>query len=194
MRKPPTADDRLMQRARISSGDMIQCRQFIEAALALGAQGKDSKNDVTHLALVVAAVVYYARPFFDNEEPAWKRKRSKRPLPLGAPPLGKVEIGPLSKAIGTKEGRALHRSVLKLRSKIVAHAEARYFPVRMVKAFMPPESGRLGDFALKSGQTYPLIDLKSLRANASQLGAVFGLHGHFAAVEVRRGRKRLRRK
>ena len=57
---------------------------------------------------------------------------------------------------------------------------------------MPPESGRLGDFALKSGQTYPLIDLKRLRANASQLGAVFGLHSHFAAEEVRRTRKRLR--
>lgn len=181
-----------MQRARISVGDMQQCIAFIDAALALEAQGKNSKDDSTHLALVVAAVIYYARPFFDNEEPLWKRKKSKRPLPLGAPPLGRVNIGPLHKVLTTKAARALHRSVTRVRCKIVAHAESRYFPVRMVKAFLPPESGRLDDFALMSGQTYPLLNLNRLRANATQLGAAFGLHAYCAAMEVRKDRKRLR--
>jgi hypothetical protein len=116
------------------------------------------------------------------------------PAQPDAPPLPKVDIGPLAKALPSKGGRRLHRSVIRIRNKIVAHAESRYFPVRMVAAFLPPESGRMGDFALKSGQTYPLLDLKLLRLNAKQLAAAFAIHGHSAAVEVRRTRKRLRRK
>ena len=180
-----------MERARISSNDMMQAVAFIDAALKLEEGGADSKSDVTHLALVVAAVIYYARPFGPNE--GGKKPKRKTP-PKGVPPLHRVNIGPLSKVISTKEGRALHRSVVRLRNKVVAHAESRYFPVRMVKAFLPPESGRIGDFALQSGQTYPLLDLKRLRSNAKQLGAAFGIHGHFAAAEVRRSRKRLRKR
>jgi hypothetical protein len=180
-----------MHRARISANDMRQAVAFIEAAIAAEARGADSKSDVTHLALVVAAVIYYARPFTGNE--GGKKPQRKTP-PKGEPPLSRVDIGPLSKVISSKEGRRLHRNVIRLRHKVVAHAESRYFPVRMVGAFLPESSGRIGDFALKSGQTYPLLDLQLLRSNAKQLAAAFGLHGYFAAVEVRRGRKRLRRK
>jgi hypothetical protein len=67
MRKVPTADDRVMHRARISSNDMQQAVAFIDAALAAEARRADSKTDVTRLALVVAAVIYYARPFGPNE-------------------------------------------------------------------------------------------------------------------------------
>jgi hypothetical protein len=170
---------------------MHQAVAFVDAALAAEARGADSKTDVTHRALVVAAVIYHARPFTGNEPPPWK---SKRPPSAGAPPLPKVDIGPLAKALPSKEGRRLHRSVIRIRNEIVAHAESRYFPVRMVAAFLPPESGRMGDFALKIGHTYPLLDLKVLRSNAKQLAAAFAIHAHFAAVEVRRTRKRLRRR
>jgi hypothetical protein len=40
---------------------MQQAVAFIAAALAAEARGADSKTDVTHLALVVAGVIYYAR-------------------------------------------------------------------------------------------------------------------------------------
>jgi hypothetical protein len=33
-----------------------------------------------------------------------------------------------------------------------------------------------------------------LRSNVKRLAAAFGVHGHFAAVEVRHGHKRLRKK
>ena len=105
------------------------------------------------------------------------RKKRKVP-PKGEPPLSTVGIGPLSKIISSKEGRRLHRSVITLRNKVVAHAESRYFPVRIVAAVLPPSSGRMGDFAIKSGQTYPRLDLRLLRSNAKQLAAVFGLYGH----------------
>jgi len=60
MRKVPTADDRVMHRARIPSNDMQQAVAFSDAALAVEARGAGSKTDVTHIALVVAAVIYYA--------------------------------------------------------------------------------------------------------------------------------------
>jgi len=47
MRRIPTADDRVMQRARISVGDMHQAVAFIDAALALEARGATSLTDVT---------------------------------------------------------------------------------------------------------------------------------------------------
>jgi hypothetical protein len=93
MRRIPTTDDRLMHRARISSGDMMQAVAFIDAALAAEARGADSKTDVTHLALVVAAVIYYARPFGPNEG---GRKPKRKTPPKGAPPIHCVDIGTLS--------------------------------------------------------------------------------------------------
>jgi hypothetical protein len=191
MRRLPTADDRTMERAHISIGDMRQAVDFIDAALAAEKRGANSKTDVTHLALVVSAVIYYARPFGPNEG---GKKRKERAPPKGAPPMSRVDIGPLAKVLSSKEGRRLHRDVLRIRNKIVAHAESRYFPVRMVAAFAFPKSGRVGDFALQFGQRYPLLNLNLLRSNAMQLAAAFGLYGHFAAVEVRRTRKRLRKK
>lgn len=189
MRKVPTIDDRLMHRARISSDDMHQAVAFIEAALRLEAQGKDSRSDVTHLALTVAAVIYYARPFTRNERRPKKGSQAK-----GAPPLSRVDLAPLSKVLGSKEARMLHRSVIRLRNKVVAHAESRYFPVRLVAAFLPRESIPMGDFAIRSAQVFPVLDLPRLRSNANHLGAAFGLRGHFAAFEVRRTRKRLHKK
>jgi len=46
----------------------------------------------------------------------------------------------------------------------------------------------MGDFALKRAQTYPKFDLTRVRQNAAQLAAVYGLFGHFAALEVRKTR------
>jgi hypothetical protein len=114
---------------------MQQAVAFIAAALAAEARGADSKTDVTHLALVVAGVIYYARPF------------------------------------GPSEGRP---------------------------KILPPSSGRMGDFAIESGQTYVRLGLRLLRSNAKQLAAVFGLYGHFSNVppgggesEQERGASRL---
>jgi hypothetical protein len=84
---------------------MQQAVASIDAALAAEARGADSKTDVTHLALVVAAVIYYARPFGPNER---RPKKKRKVPPKGEPPLSTVDIGPLSKIISSKEGRRLH--------------------------------------------------------------------------------------
>jgi hypothetical protein len=190
MRRIPTADDRFMERARISAGDMQQAVIFIDAALALD-EAKPPNYEVARLALEIAAVIYYARPFTGNENP---RRKTKRAPAKGAPRLSKIDIGPLAEALSTREARSLHRDVLNVRHKIVAHAESRYFPVRLVKSPMAESPHSLGDYAIRSGQRYPRFDLHRLRANAKQLGAVFGLHAHMAAGEVRKTRKRLHQK
>ena len=179
-----------MERARISAGDMQQAVIFIDAALALDV-AKPPRSEVARLALEVAAVIYYARPFTGNEPP---RRKTKRAPARGAPRLSKIDIGPLATALSTKEARSLHRDVLNVRHKIVAHADSRHFPVRLVKSPMATSRHAVGHYAIKSGQTYPRFDLHRLRANAKQLGAVFGLHAHMAATEVRKNRKRLHRK
>lgn len=180
-----------MERARISGNDMHQAVAFIDAALALDeATEKPPGHEIARLALEVAAIVYYARPFTGNE----RTKKTKRAPPKGAPRLGKVDIGPPSKVLGTKEARALHRDALAIRHKIVAHAASRYFPVRIVKAFLPDNVEITGDFAIKSGQTFPRMNLTQLRWNAKQYSAVFGFYAYAAASEVRTTRKRLRHK
>jgi hypothetical protein len=190
MRRIPTVADRFLERARISFGDMQQAVVFIDAALALD-EAKARHSQVARLALEVAAVIYYARPFTGNEPPRWK---SKRPPPKGAPRLPNIDLGPLRTVLIDKEARSLHRDVLKIRNKIVAHADSRYFPVRLVQAALPNTPQARGDYAIKSGRTYPRFNLHRLRANATELGAVFGLHAHMAATEVRKTRKRLHRK
>jgi hypothetical protein len=184
-----------MQRAQISTDDMRQAITFIDEALALEKKGLNSNTSVAHLALVTAAVIHYARPFTGNE----RAPKSKRPPPKGEPPLSRIDLGPLPKVIASKEGRALHRSVIRLRRKIVAHAESRYFPVRIVAAFLPkglPKEDYEGfdDFAVKSARVWPLLDLSLLRANAEQFAGAFWFHRYFAAKEARRTRQRLRRK
>lgn len=84
--------------------------------------------------------------------------------------------------------------MIAIRHKIVTHADSRYFPVRLVKNFLPDVPGRLHDFAIRSGQTLPRLNLLRMRANASHLAAVFALHAHEAAQEVRKTRKRLHSK
>jgi len=180
-----------MHRAHISLSDMTLAAVFIDAALELEKTDPHWRSNYTHLALVVAAVIYYARPFGSNE--GGRRRKSKRRAPKGAPPLNKVDIGPISHIITSRAGQRLHHSVIRVRNKIVAHAESRYFPVRMIAAHLPQSDARFTNFAIKFGQTFPSPDLKILRANAKQLCSVFALHGHYAGVEVRKTRKRLRR-
>lgn len=171
-----------MERARISANDLREAIWFINAALALEYPDGRHVADTMHRALEIAAIIYYARPFLNNEPPPWKAKRS----PKGAPPIGKLEVD-LPKVLPDKSDRALHRSVIRLRSKIVAHAESQYFQVRLVKSFTPGE-----DFSFSSMSTHPGLDLRRLRDNARRLANAFGFASHEAALKVMDERKRRR--
>jgi hypothetical protein len=188
MRRIPSPDDRALERAQISARDMQQATAFIDAALALDAEPEKYSNKMARLALEIAAVIYYTRPFTGNE----RTKKTQRAPARGAPRLGKTDLGPLRGVLTTAESRALHRDALAVRHKVIAHADSRYFPVRLVKAFRPPAAKLGRDFAILSAQRFPRLDLHQLRANASQLCAAFALHAHYAAIEVRKTRRRLR--
>ena len=91
-RRIATADERLMERANISSRDMHQAVLFIDAALALDeAKDQPPGSAVARVALEITAIIYYARPFTWNE----RRKKTRRAPPKGAPRLGKINLGPL---------------------------------------------------------------------------------------------------
>ena len=54
-----------------------------------------------------------------------------------APHLGKIDIGPLPKVLTTMEALTLRRDALAIPHNLVARANSRYCPVRMVKVFLP---------------------------------------------------------
>jgi hypothetical protein len=188
-RKNPTPHERLLERAAISAGDMHQAIAFLDAALALDKRtSNDPASDptirTTREALEVAAVIYYARPFTHNES-----RKKKRRQPPGAPALPNIDLGPLHKVLTSKEARKLHREALQIRHKIVAHAEARYNPVRLLELPSQGNAGRKIEYAMATTRSAPKFNLERLRWNAVQLAAVFGIHAHAAALGVKATRK-----
>jgi hypothetical protein len=181
-RRSPTADERKLHRVRISIDDLIQATRFIDAAVAAEAAGAEPMKDVVHQALVCAPVIYYARPFSTNEHPNVK----KRPAGAADPT---VDIGALKNVISTAAGRRLHRSILRWRHKIVAHAESRYFKVKMTRAH--PRSFPI-PYSFLSVRVIPVVDLWAMRANAVNLCKAYVVESDALGSRVRPG-KRLRR-
>jgi hypothetical protein len=165
-RRLPTDHERTLHRVRISANDFMQARVFIEAALARESDGVDSRIDVIHRALVCAAVIYYARPFSPNE----MRNPAKRWAHAADSTL---DLGPLKNIIVPVIRRRLHRQIIRLRKKVVAHAESRYFEVKMIKAEWPADPKLLAaPFGFESRDVLPAIDLELMRRNANDwLGA-----------------------
>jgi hypothetical protein len=187
-RKPRTEAERTLHRVQIAIGDLHEASEFIEAAQAAKAKGADPATDVVHKALVCAAVIYYARPFSLNEH----RNPKKRPADAAD---ATVDLGPLHRWIQHPQRRRLHRQIIAQRNKIVAHAEGRFFEVKMVR------SGRLRavapnkvvkEYGFRVRRLYPSFDLEAMRLNAEDLRSAYSWITQTIAPEVRR-RKRLRR-
>lgn len=105
--------ERKMYRAHISERDFKQALRFIDAALATDI------SSVEHEALVVAAIVSYARPFTLNERP-----QKGKPLPAADASLEEIDFRAL---LGVDAN--LHARIVKLRMKAVAHSEAEFNPM-----------------------------------------------------------------
>jgi hypothetical protein len=164
-RKLPTVAERRLHRLQITVGDLIDAILFIDAAIKASTEGADPTRDPIHRALVCAAVIHYARPFSGNEHPNPKRR------PKAAAET-RVEIDSrfLRKVIPSASGRILHRQVIKLRNKIVAHAESGYFPVTMVRSEWAADPKLLAhDFGFTWFRPFPAVDLRTLNDNAQRL-------------------------
>lgn len=149
-------DEREFQRTRIAVADLNEAIDFIEAAGRLA--GIDPKTDVTHRALVSAAVIYYARPFLNNEA-------------HGAPrSLVELSDTELRAILPDPARRALHDEIINNRKKIVAHAEGDFFKVEVIPPawFTDPQLSVI-DLNFVAQRTYPSPDLVLMRQNAVDL-------------------------
>ncbi|MBV8403207.1 MAG: hypothetical protein JO203_03370 [Gammaproteobacteria bacterium] len=184
-KKPKSGDERDLHRVLITCGDLQDAEQFVIAAMAREREGTNLSRDLIYQALVCAAVIYYARAVGPNEHPI----PSKRPKNAAA---HRVNTRDLRKVLGTPERWRLHNQVLAARNKILAHAESKYFPVKMVRAEWPADPKLLWkDFGFQSVRSLPVIDLSGMRANARAIRTYYRMHGLTLADRVRPG-KRLR--
>jgi hypothetical protein len=97
-----------VNRLTISRHDFERCRDF------LAALPDQEYGTITYEALLVAAIIFYSRPFSSNE----KEK--------GAQAESRVDTAVLDNL--TAEESALHIRILELRNKAVAHAEWQFHP------------------------------------------------------------------
>jgi len=106
--------DPTLHRALISKDEFKRAREFIEAAKRHG------EATVEHEALLHSAIIFYARPFTNNEGP-------RRDVPAGAQKLIGVDLPAI-----LDEDFAFHDRIVKLRMKVVAHSEAAYHPAQHI--------------------------------------------------------------
>jgi hypothetical protein len=165
MQTPTVRDDdeKEFHRTRIAINDLDEVIAFVDAAEAL--TGVDPKTDVTHRALVCAAVIYYVRPFLHNEN----RNEKKRP-PDAAASLIDLADDDVRDILNDHAGFALHLEVITERSKIVAHAESEFFKVEVIPAdwVADPKVGVM-DLNFRAERTHPSPDLALLKRNANAL-------------------------
>jgi hypothetical protein len=101
-------------RTQISSTDFEEAENFIAAA------EKHDEASLEYKALLEVAVIRYARPFSDNEKDP---KNSGADSRLGLDP---------EKVLSVREDFELHKRLVGLRNKVVAHAEAERNPVSLL--------------------------------------------------------------
>ena len=168
--------------------DFLDAIAFMDAALELERRGVDRRH-VFHRALVCAALIHYARPFSGNEHPNPSKRRKDAAERNWKPSF------PLAKIFDDPTDRKLHRVVLNWRNKVLAHAESKYFPARMIRVSDTVEDKQLGtDFDLQSRRTYPSVDLGRLKKMAVLLRCAGAIDQVNIGIPLRRARTRSRRK
>lgn len=108
---PMNKDDKTINRLTITTHDTEDCKRFLQE---LSHQGYGT---TPYEALLIAAIIFYSRPFTGNERDKHAKANSK------------VAIEELLKL--TKEEMKLHKKILELRNKAIAHSEWTYHPTRM---------------------------------------------------------------
>jgi len=101
-----------MNRLTISRQDFGKCGEFLDALAA------EQYGTVQYEALLLSSIILYSRPFSSNE-----RKETR-----AAKRIGDCVLDHLS-----EEDRELHRRVLQLRNKAIAHAEWTFHPTAVTR-------------------------------------------------------------
>jgi hypothetical protein len=145
----PAATKRRFNRTHISRRDFAKAIAFIDAA------ANHVINTPEYEALLLSAIICYARPFSGNER--------GNPAPSDTKLIVDVEglFG---------EDFKLHKRMIEVRNKAVAHAEFAYYPVQLLATDSDPDIGR--GFASSSQSWHVLnehIDLIAFRRVAEAL-------------------------
>jgi hypothetical protein len=107
--------DPILLRVMLSGDDFERAGDFVKATRAHPA------GSIEYEALLHSAILFYARPYSDNEP-----KKSK--LPDEARKLTGLDLPAI---LG--EDLPLHDRLLALRNKVIAHAESEFFPAQTLK-------------------------------------------------------------
>jgi hypothetical protein len=99
-----------MRRTHISSGDFEKAGEFIKAAR------EQVVGAIAYEGLLLSAIVWYARPFSNNEMPNEKHPKTDPKVVLDLPQI-----------LGADKD--FHSKIVRLRNKAVAHAEFEHYPV-----------------------------------------------------------------
>jgi hypothetical protein len=118
--------DPVLLRIMLSGDDYQRAEEFVKAAR------RHAPGDIEYEALMHSAILFYARPYTDNEP-----KKSK--LPEEARKLTGLDVPSILGA-----DLPFHDRLLALRNKVIAHAEAEFFPAQNLKLAI----GSKGQFGL----------------------------------------------
>jgi hypothetical protein len=161
------AVEKTLRRLKISREDFAQAGAFITAAR------QHSVSKIEHEALLLSAIICYARPFGPNEKAVKGGEMHSDPtLDLS---LAEFE---------DDDDLELHNRVILLRNKAVAHAEFSLNPIRLVA-----DRGGFGDAAV-AAMVYSVWDVRHERldlfrfqriAKEMQSRCVIAVHAIFAA-------------
>jgi hypothetical protein len=184
---PRSLEDKRLHRLWISIEDVGQSARLLDEALIREQAGADPKKDTIHQGLVCAAVVYYARPFGNNEPPEWKSTFWNEHADRG------LDWKAARDAISTGARKRLHKKIITLRNTIVAHAESRHFDVKMYRSDWPAAPPALKkDFTFRTKRLMPALDLVAMRISAREIAAYWTFETLFLG-EIVKKQKNLRR-
>jgi len=157
-------------RMHLSATDFSQAVRFIDAARNAAPTSDERWG------LLLAAIVCYARPFSPNE----------RRLSAAADSRLQMDAKMLRTILANTSDRKLHRRILRLRNKVVAHSESKYSSFRLLGA-------TASAVTFRSVAWHPFdeqIDLFAFRRIAEAFETYCGLGRHALGDAVLSDRKR----
>jgi hypothetical protein len=136
-------------RVHISYLDFTQAIIFIDAAR------KSDDSSAEWWGLMLAAIVSCGRPFSGNE---------RRGRPAAADSNLTITARMLREIIPDKDDRKLHRRIVRLRNKTVAHSESRYHSLHIKRSVLAGDPNSASDVALFRTQWHPAEEMINLSA------------------------------
>jgi hypothetical protein len=160
-----TKVDATLHRVLISKDEFLRAIQFIKATQ------RHVENTIEYEALLHSAIIFYARPFTNNEGP-------RSGVPKEAQQLTGIDV---ESVLG--DDFAFHERIVRLRMKVVAHSEAAFNPAEHIPLTIGNPDTRGVAFARKAWHVVnENLDLGSFLQIAEKMNNACTLHVFNTAV------------